>query len=73
MIAHTFPSNDSIVLAGGTIPLGEVTWVSGASASQVQQMKQLGIGGVMGNRIFLDKVLVLDTRRQKFGIIMSKR
>lgn len=68
LTAHTFPSGDSIVIAGRALPLGQVTWVSGTSAAQEKQMRQLGIGGLMGNRIFLHHILILDTRKKLFGI-----
>jgi hypothetical protein len=42
------------------------------STSKVEQMMQMGIGGMTGNKLFLNYKLVLDTRNKKFGLIHSR-
>jgi hypothetical protein len=34
-------------------------------------MKKMGIGGMTGNALFLDYLLILDTRRQLFSLIRN--
>ena len=68
LTAHVIASADSMLLAGRNIPLGRVAYISGASDAQVQQMRQMGIGGMIGNALFLKSVLILDTKRQRFGV-----
>lgn len=68
LTAHNLPSADSVIIAGRSLPLHKVTWMSGASDAQVQQMKRVGIGGMTGNRLFLGRVLVVDVRNRRFGI-----
>jgi hypothetical protein len=69
MTANTVPSNDSIEIASKKIPLYHVTYFEGFSDSQAAQMMQMGMGGMTGNRLFLNSVLVLDTKNKKFGVI----
>jgi hypothetical protein len=35
-------------------------------------MMQMGIGGMTGNKLFLNYTLVLDTKNKKFGLMASK-
>lgn len=66
LTANSLPANDSITLAGVALPLHRVTWIEGVSATQVQQMMQMGIGGMTGNKLFMHRVLLLDTRSRRF-------
>jgi hypothetical protein len=73
LTANTLPSSGTIELAGVTLPLMHVTYMEGASSTQIAQMKRMGIGGMIGNKIFLNSVLMLDTRNQKFGLIRKRK
>lgn len=66
LTAHTLPTRDSIGMASLRLPLQQVTWIEGASGTQARQMKQMGIGGMTGNKLLLHHRLVLDTRRKQF-------
>lgn len=68
LTANTRPSADSLAMALQKLPIKKVTYIDGASDSQVQQMLKLGIGGMIGNKLFLDSILVIDTKNKKFGI-----
>lgn len=69
LIANTLRASHSIEFAGQAIPLNHVTYMEGVSDAQVAQMKRIGIGGMTGNKLFIDSILVLDTRNRKFGVI----
>jgi hypothetical protein len=69
MTANTLATNDSIEIAQLKIPLAATTYMEGFSNSQVSQMMKMGIGGMTGNKLFLDYILVLDTRNKKFGLM----
>lgn len=69
MIANTLRTSGTIVFAGQALPLRQVTYMEGVSSAQIEQMKRIGIGGMTGNKIFLNSILVLDTRNKKFGVI----
>jgi hypothetical protein len=35
-------------------------------------MLKLGIGGMTGNKLFLNYILIIDTRNKKFGLVAQK-
>jgi hypothetical protein len=72
LTANTLPTKDSITIINQKIPIRNVTFIEGASESQVQQMLKLGIGGMTGNKLFLNSILVIDTKNKKFGILKSR-
>lgn len=69
LMAHTISTHDSLTMAGQPIPIRKVTYVEGASDSQISMMMKLGIGGMTGNALFFQHILVLDTRHQQFGLL----
>jgi hypothetical protein len=73
LTVNTYHTKDSISLAGQAMPLRFVSTVEGASDSQIQRMMKLGIGGMTGNKLFLNNCLVLDTKRQQFGLLPGSR
>ena len=72
LIANTMPTPDSLLIATQMLPIRNATYIEGASDSQVQQMLKLGIGGMIGNKLFLNNTLILDTKNKKFGLIARK-
>lgn len=69
MYANSLPCSDSIEVNKLKIALKKVTYMEGASESQVDRMLQLGIGGMTGNKLFLKHRLILDTRARKFMVM----
>jgi len=69
MTANSFTVADSVVFGSQTVPLRQATFMEGASEAQVQQMKAFGIGGMTGNKLFLNYALVLDTKGKKYGLV----
>jgi hypothetical protein len=72
MTANSFAVADSVVFGSQVVPLRQATYMEGASEAQVQQMKAFGIGGMTGNKLFLQWALVLDTKQKKFGLVKPK-
>lgn len=70
--AYTIASGTSITIGDASIPVHYATYIEGASNARAEQMMQMGIGGMTGNKLFLDYTLVLDTKNKKFGLIASK-
>lgn len=68
LIANTLPTNDSIMIGQQVIPLVATTYVDNVSQTMIDQMLKMGIGGMTGNKLFLNYILVLDTKNKKFGI-----
>jgi hypothetical protein len=69
LTANAYVTKDSLEIAQQKLPIGHATYIEGASDSQIQQMMKLGIGGMTGNKLFLNATLVIDTKNKKFGII----
>jgi len=59
---------DSIDIAGKKLAIRTVAYIEGISEAQVNIMKRTGISGVTGNRLFLDAILVLDTKNKRFYV-----
>ena len=72
LTSYTYPNNDSVTLAGKTIPLKQISWMSGVSREQESPMRKLGIMGMLGNYIFLERVLVLDLKKGLWGMGEAK-
>lgn len=69
--ATTVKTRDSIVIAHQTLPLHTATYMEGVSRSQIEQMMKMGIGGMTGNKLFVNSVLVLDTKAKKFALLVD--
>jgi hypothetical protein len=66
LTAHTTKTSDSIGIASLSIPVFRVTYIEGADTNQVSMMKKMGIGGMTGNTLFLDHLLMLDMKQKLF-------
>ncbi|RYY49578.1 MAG: hypothetical protein EOO06_06660 [Chitinophagaceae bacterium] len=69
--ARTIEVNATISLAGQSIPIHAATYMEGMSSAQMEGMVKMGIGGMTGNKLFLQYRLLLDTRNSKFALIPS--
>jgi hypothetical protein len=67
--ATSIQTTNSIEIASKKLPLRMITYIEGVNDTQINAMKKLGIGGMMGNRLFLNTILVIDTRNKKFFIM----
>jgi hypothetical protein len=72
LTTYTVTTNEKIKIGGAILPILHATYVEGSSKSQLERMSKLGIGGMMGNKLFLHHVLLIDTRNKKFGVLTSK-
>lgn len=71
LTANTIVTNDSIEISSKKIAIRKATFIEGMSNSQIEQMMKMGIGGMTGNKLFLEYKLVLDTKNKKFGLVNS--
>lgn len=67
--ATTLPVSGVVEIGGADLPLKYATYIEGASDSQVQQMMKMGIGGMTGNKLFLQSVLFMDLKKKKFAVL----
>jgi hypothetical protein len=68
LTANIYPTQDSITIATQKLPLKRVTYMEGASNSQIDQMMKMGMGGMTGNKLFINSILVIDTRNKQFAV-----
>ncbi|HEX2606862.1 MAG TPA: hypothetical protein VHK91_05760 [Flavisolibacter sp.] len=71
LISNTYSISDSVLMAGKVLPLKQASFMEGVSDTQLSRMMKMGIGGLIGNRLFLHSIVVLDTRNKKFGVISN--
>ncbi|MBK6264172.1 hypothetical protein JKA74_03915 [Marivirga sp. S37H4] len=69
LTVHNIASDGIIQFGKTSISLKQVTYIEGTTFIQTALMKLSGMGGMIGNKIFMDKVLVLDARNEKFAIL----
>lgn len=67
--AVSAPTDTRVQIGDVQIPLRFVTCFEGVAPQQVADMRQLGIGGMVGNKLFLSHVLILDTRHHRFALV----
>ncbi|MFN8252802.1 MAG: hypothetical protein U0V75_13115 [Ferruginibacter sp.] len=72
LIVNTVTTKDSIEIGDTKITIRKASFIEGVSNSQAEQMMKMGIGGMTGNKLFLDYKLVIDTKNKKFGLIHSR-
>jgi len=68
LYVNEIATDASIQIGLTNFKLGEVAYVEGTSLTQDWLMRFSGMGGMTGNRLFLNKMIVVDTREQRFGI-----
>ncbi|WP_345954821.1 hypothetical protein [Mucilaginibacter sp. PAMB04168] len=69
LTANIYTTGDSITIASQKLPIKRVTYMDGVSNSQIDQMMKMGMGGMTGNKLFINHILVIDARNKQFGII----
>lgn len=68
LTTYTAKTNKNIEFQNTKIPLHEVTYVDGYSKTQYYLMKFSGMSGMLGNKIFSQKQLYIDTENFKMII-----
>lgn len=69
LTAYNIESHGVLNFPTDTINLTNVTYIKGASFMQNAMMRLLRMGGMIGNQIFMDRVLVLDCMNKKYAIV----
>lgn len=62
------PADHNIKIGSQNLKLSEVTYVEGTSQIQNLMMKASGMQGMIGNKIFLNRTLILDCKNEKFKL-----
>jgi hypothetical protein len=66
---HTIATDATLDIGTTRFDLREVAYVDGISLMQEWLMRFSGMGGMTGNRLFLARTIVVDTREQRFGLM----
>lgn len=72
-ILCTTATDQILKLGDVSLPIKNVTYTEGAS--QIQKMllpvflKIIDVGGLTGNKLFLKKIIIVDTKNSNFGIV----
>lgn len=69
LMAHTAPTQARVVIGGLDTPLGDATYIEGTSVTQGLMMRATGMGGMTGNRLFFDRILILDAPGGRYTVI----
>ena len=69
LTAFNIASDKKINFEPLEINLNQVTYIKGASFMQRAGMRLTGMGGMIGNQLFMDKVLILDCKNKKYSIL----
>lgn len=69
LTAFNIASQGKIHFEPMEIGLSKVTYIEGASFMQHALMWMLRMGGMIGNEIFMDKILVLDCQNKRYAVL----
>lgn len=68
LTTFTAKCDENIIFKNIQIPLKEVTYVEGISDAQFSLMKFTGMSGMIGNKLFLKRLIFIDGKNEKLGI-----
>lgn len=68
LTAYNIESDQVINFGMSSIQLAKVTHIDGASLMQIALMHMTGMGGMIGNELFMNKILTLDCKNEKYII-----
>lgn len=69
LTTHSVATDATIEIGGVVLPLKRVTRVDGVGILTQLAMRAMGVGGMTGNKLFIDRTIVLDTKQQLFGVV----
>jgi hypothetical protein len=72
LTAYSYSVKGHVSFGPQTVPLRQASYIDGVREADVQQMKAFGIGGMIGNKLFLRWAVVLDTKHKKYGLVKSR-
>lgn len=73
LTAHIAPTRSVARFGDTEIPVGEVAYIEGVTSAQADAMRASGMGGMTGNKLFVDKILVLDAIHNRYSVLAPTR
>jgi hypothetical protein len=68
LTAHTVATDVEVTIGGITQPVRELSHIEGMGVLQQAAVSMSGLGGMVGNKLFLGRKLILDTGRLEFAV-----
>lgn len=72
LTAHVAPTRSVAHVGDTAIPLGEVAYIEGVDAAQAEAMRASGMGGMTGNKLFVDRILILDAAHSAYAVVAPR-
>jgi hypothetical protein len=69
LTVYSVPTDHFIKFGTLALPIKNVHRIEGTSFIQNMLMRFSGMGGMIGNKIFIDRIIILDTRQLRFGLL----
>lgn len=69
LTAFNIESDRQIEFEAGKIDLDQVTYIKGASFMQNALMRSTGMGGMIGNQVFMGRILIFNCMEKKYALI----
>ncbi|MFZ6732383.1 hypothetical protein ACO0LG_10705 [Undibacterium sp. Ji42W] len=68
LTAHTVETNAEAIVAGIRLPVKEISYIQDIGFLQELAISSLGSVGLVGNKFFLGKKLIIDTRKMEIAL-----
>lgn len=72
LTAYNIATDESIQFGAEKVDLDQVTYVRGTSFLQQVGMRLTGMGGMIGNQLFRDRVLILDCPNERYALLKRR-
>jgi hypothetical protein len=72
LTAHVAPTRSVAAFGDTIIPVGEVAYIEGVDAAQANAMRASGMGGMTGNKLFVDRILILDAVHSTYAVVAPR-
>jgi hypothetical protein len=68
LTAHTVATDAQVKIGDVTFPIGELSRIEGMGVMQEAAISIMGIGGMVGNKLFLGRTVIIDVAKREFAI-----
>ena len=69
LTAHSVATDAMVTIGDVTFSIGELSRIEGMGILQETAVSVLGIGGMVGNKLFLNRTVVIDVGKREFAIL----
>ncbi|RTL42014.1 MAG: hypothetical protein EKK53_12720 [Burkholderiales bacterium] len=69
LTAHSVDTDAVARFGAVELPLGQISHIQGMGLLQEMAISSLGVGGLVGNKLFLGRQLIVDTGRREITMV----